>query len=104
VERVAFGVVAPEQGGDVVGLVVGARGDAPTDRGVGDMDAAIGELVVEHPGVGDLGGIAADSAAASRMSAGAAAARMPSLARYADIASSLSALREIRPTAAAVPS
>lgn len=55
-ERAAFGVVAPEDVGDVVGLMVCARGDAPTDRGVGDVDAAIGELVVEHPRVGDLGG------------------------------------------------
>src|SRR3954447_12381417 len=51
-----LGVVAPEQLGDVVGLVVGAGGDAAADRGVRDVHSAILDFVVEHPGVGDLAG------------------------------------------------
>ena len=38
-ELAAVGVVAPERLGDVVGLVVAARGDPAGDRGVADVDA-----------------------------------------------------------------
>jgi hypothetical protein len=55
-EVAAVGVVAPEGLGDVVGLVVLAGGDAAGDRGVADVDALVGELLVEHPRVGDLAG------------------------------------------------
>jgi hypothetical protein len=55
-EAVALGVVAPEQLGDVGGLVVGARGDAAADGGVRDVDAALAQLLVQHAGVRDLAG------------------------------------------------
>src|ERR1700761_416230 len=46
----------PEDLGDVVGLVVLARGDAAGDRGVADVDAFVAQGLVEHPRVGDLAG------------------------------------------------
>jgi hypothetical protein len=53
--------------GDVGGLVVGAGRDAPRDRGVGDVDALVGELVVEHSRVGDLAGEGDPHAGAQRV-------------------------------------
>lgn len=41
--------MAPEDFGDVVRVVVGSRCDPAADRGVGDVDAALLDLVVEHP-------------------------------------------------------
>jgi hypothetical protein len=40
-------VVAPENLGDVVGLVVAVRCDAAADRGVTGVDAPISELAVK---------------------------------------------------------
>src|SRR5689334_25033991 len=49
-------VLLPEDLGDVVGLVVGARRDLAADSGMRDVNAAVIDLVVQHPRVGDLAG------------------------------------------------
>ena len=61
------GVVAPENLGYLVGVVVSVRRDAAADRGVPDVDAAVAEVVVEHPGVDHLGGERDPDAGAERI-------------------------------------
>lgn len=51
-ELAALGVVAPEDVGDIVGLVVAARLDPPADRRVRHVHALAGEGV----GIADVGG------------------------------------------------
>ena len=71
----AVDVVRPQDVGDVGRLVVGAGRDTPGDRGVRDVNALVGELVVQHARVGDLAGERDPDARAQRIRVDRRAAR-----------------------------
>src|SRR3954453_7823132 len=48
--------MTPEHVGDVFGFMVFPGGDASADGSVGDVDALVAQLLVEHAGIRDLAG------------------------------------------------